>query len=103
MRMNFGEVLVIEDLGNHSAATMISLTLLLVGTADATPDPKRKNFYEVEGGRTVYYIHVSPVTATIFLLATWESLPASAAQLRMANAARSACFLLGLSAESIAK
>ena len=102
MRLNLGEVLIIEDLGKHSAATVISLALHLAGAADVTADPKRKGFYEVDDGRTVYYIHVSPVTATIFLLATWENLPSSQAELRMASAARSACLLLGLSAEATA-
>jgi hypothetical protein len=77
MRMNFGEVLTIEDLGNHSAATVVSLGILLAGTVKVTPDTKRKHFYEFEAGGTVYYIHVSPVTGTIFLLATWENLAAS--------------------------
>lgn len=72
MRMNFGEVLKIEDLGNHSAATVVSLGILLAGTVDVTPDPKRKGFYEIDDGRTVYYICVSPATGTIFLLATRE-------------------------------
>jgi hypothetical protein len=74
MRMNFGEVLRIEDLGKHSAATVIHLGILLAGPVNVAPDPKRKHFYEIQGGQTVYYIHVSPVTGTIFLLATWKSL-----------------------------
>jgi hypothetical protein len=77
MRMNFGDVLKIEDLGKHSAATVIGLGILLVGTVYASPDPKRKNFYEIDRGRTVYYIYLSPSSGTIFLLATWEKLPAS--------------------------
>lgn len=77
MRMNFGEVLTIEDLGNHSAATVIELGILLAGTVNVTPDLKRKHFYEIEDERTVYYIHVSPATGTIFFLATWENLRAS--------------------------
>jgi hypothetical protein len=83
--MNFGDVLKIEDLGNHAAATVMSLGILLAGTVNATPDPKRKSFYEIDAGRTVYYIHVSPVTGTIFLLATWEKLAASSEQTHMAD------------------
>lgn len=89
MRMNLGEVLVIEDLGNHSSATIISLGLLLAGTLDATPDPKRKNFYEVQDGRTVCYIHVSPATATIFLLAAWENVAEFQEGLHLAVSVRS--------------
>jgi hypothetical protein len=71
--MNFGEVLEIKDLGKHPAASVIHLGILLAGTVNARPDPKRKNFYEVQGGCTVYYIHVSPVGGTIFLLASWRN------------------------------
>jgi hypothetical protein len=70
-RVDFGEILVIEDLGNHSAATVISLGILLAGTAHVTPDPKRENFYEVAARSSVHYIHVSPLTGTIYLLASW--------------------------------
>ena len=85
MRMNFGEVLTIEDLGENSAATVIGLGILLAGTLNVTPDPKRKNFYGVEDGSTVYYIHMSPVSGTIFLLATWETLAVPDAVLHMAD------------------
>jgi hypothetical protein len=83
--MNFGEVLTIEDLGNHSAATVIDLGILLAGTVNVTPDWERKNSYEVEDGPTVYYIHLSPVSGTIFFLATWEKLAVPDAELHMAD------------------
>ena len=44
---------------------------LLVGPVKVHPDPKRAGFYELEGDASVYYIHVSPITGTIFFLATW--------------------------------
>jgi len=72
MRINFGRKLEIRDLGNHRAVDVISLGMLLTGIADVTPDPKRRGFYEVEHGRTVYYFSVSPLTGTIFLLAKWR-------------------------------
>ena len=73
MRINFGEVLDIEDLGRHSAGTVIRLGIVLAGTVNVTPDPKRKNFYELKEGTTSYYIYVSPVTATISLIASWKN------------------------------
>jgi hypothetical protein len=88
--MNFGEVLTIEDLGSHSAATVIGLGILLAGPVNATPDMKRKGFYEVEDGSTVYYIHVSPVSGTIFFLATWKKLTAPTALAYIANSVRRA-------------
>jgi len=73
MRMNFGPVLEIEDLGNHHAATVIELGILLARDVDVLADPKRKGVYEVEGGSTVYYIYVSPVGGIISLLACWTN------------------------------
>jgi len=75
MRMKFGEVFEIEDLGNHPAETVIRLGILLAGTVNITPDPKRKDFYEIYGGSIVYYVYVSPLSGTISLLATWRNVP----------------------------
>ena len=72
MKMNFGGNVEIQDLGNHSAASVIALGILLAGTVDATPDPKRKGFYEVRAGATVYYICESPRAGIVFLLAIWR-------------------------------
>lgn len=63
----------IEDLRHHSTETINLLRDLLLGGACVRPDPKRPGFYELENGPTVYYIHVSPVTGKILLLATWPS------------------------------
>jgi hypothetical protein len=73
MQMNFGEAFEIRDLGSHTAVTVTTLALLLAGTVDVRPDPKRKNFYEVVHGSQTYYIHVSPVTGIIYLLAVWQN------------------------------
>jgi hypothetical protein len=70
--MHFGEAFEIRDLRNHSAGTVMTLALLLAGTVSVRPT-KREYFYEVEGGSEVYYIHVSPVTGIIYLLAVWQN------------------------------
>jgi hypothetical protein len=72
----------IEDLRNHSAETINVLRDLLLRGACARPDPKRAGFYELEHASTVYYIHVSPVTGKILLLATWPSAAARPQQTR---------------------
>ena len=87
MRMNFGEVLDIEDLGKHSAGTVIRLGIVLAGAANVTPDPKRKNFYEVNDGSSTYYIYVSPLTATISLIAAWKNGTQQMPQLHFCTAA----------------
>jgi hypothetical protein len=73
MVMNANSELQIEDLRNHPAEMVVTLRSLLAGGAKVTPDPKRPDFYEVEDESVVYYIHVSPVTGKILLLATWPS------------------------------
>lgn len=34
-------------------------------------DPKRENFFEIESNRETYYIHISPVSGNVVLLARW--------------------------------
>jgi hypothetical protein len=89
MRMNFGEVLDIKDLGKHSVLTVLGLGILLADTVTVAPDPKRKNFYEVQGGSTVYYIYVSPISGTICLIAAWKNVAEPTQQLDVAVAAHS--------------
>jgi len=90
MRMNFGQKLEIQDLGNHPAVTVISLGILLAGTVNVTPDPKRKGFYELQGGSTIYYICALPAGGTIFLLATWRVVPPSPVRREVAGQRRPA-------------
>lgn len=73
MVMALERELQIEDLRNHPAQTINMLRDLLLSGAQVTPDPKRAGFYELEHGSTVYYIHVSPTSGKILLLATWPS------------------------------
>jgi len=63
----------IEDLRNHPPEMVATLRKFLAGGARIAPDPKREGFYEVESGALSYYIHVSPVSGKILLLATWPS------------------------------
>ena len=86
--MSFGEVFEIEDLGNHLASTMICLGVLLAGTVNATPDPKRRCVYEIEGGSTVYYVYVSPSSGKISLLASWPKIGRPAQELAASLLAR---------------
>jgi hypothetical protein len=75
MVMQLEDEMKIEDLREHSAESIDRLRRLLAGGAQVRPDPKRPNFYEVEKGGDVFYIHISPVTGNILLLATWTAHP----------------------------
>ena len=61
----------IENLRNYPAETVDKLRQLLASGAQAQPDPRRNDFYEVENGSRVFYIHISPVNGKVWLLATW--------------------------------
>jgi type II secretory pathway predicted ATPase ExeA len=71
MVMKLEEELKIENPRNHSAESVEVLRQLLAGGVRVAPDPKRPDFYEVESRNDVYYIHVSPVSGKILLLAAW--------------------------------
>jgi hypothetical protein len=76
MVVNCGSELQIEDVRHHPVEMVAMLRNLLCEGAKVTADPKRSGFYEVESGDVVYYIHMSPTSGKILLLATW---PAEAA------------------------
>jgi len=71
----------IENLRNHPPEMVERLRELLTAGAPARPDPHRKNFYEVEDGSRVFYIHISPLNGKVLLLAAWggDEKPAEAA------------------------
>src|SRR5579864_4174448 len=56
----------IENPRHHSPERVETLRRLLAGGARVECDPKRPDFYEVESGSDIYYIHISPVTGTSF-------------------------------------
>ena len=49
-------------------------TLMEVGIP-VRHDPHREHFYEMEGASETYYIHVSPVSGNVVLLARWLRQP----------------------------
>ena len=77
--------LVVEDAYAHPAEAVENLRALLAAGADALPDPHRKNFYEVQNGSKVYYVHRSPATGRVLLLGIWSK--RSKSELNTAKAA----------------
>lgn len=77
--------LVVEDAYAHPAEAVENLRALLVAGAVAMPDPRRKNFYEVQNGSKVYYVHRSPATGRVLLLGIWPA--RSRSELSTVNAA----------------
>ena len=64
--------LTVEDVRNHPAEAVENLRALLAAGAVAQPDPHRKDFFEVQNGTKVYYVHVAPTTGKVLLLGIWS-------------------------------
>ena len=62
----------IENLGKYPAESVEKLRQLLATGAPANPDSHRKDFYELQNGKSVYWIHISPVNGHVVLLAIWQ-------------------------------
>ena len=64
----------INDLRCYPPETVEALRSALAAGVIAAADPRRKNFYDLEAGDNIFYIHLSP-TGTVLLLACWRKEP----------------------------
>jgi len=69
----------VENLRNYSDDVVEKLRGLLMKGADADRDPQREGFYDVYNGTRVFFIHISPVSGNVMLLASWLREHAAAA------------------------
>jgi len=72
MKLRLEKEPIIDNLRNHPAEMVEVLRGLLVAGASAIPDPRRRDFYEVENCSKVYYIHLSPTSGKVMFLAVWD-------------------------------
>ncbi len=73
MVLRLNQDVTVENPRQHAAEEVALVrNLLTIGTI-ARPDPRRANFYELEDGNRVFYIHISPVTGHVLLLACWTA------------------------------
>ncbi len=61
----------VENLRNYPVEIIKELEELLLSGGSALPDPKRKDFYDLENLGRTFFIHFSPTTAKVMLIATW--------------------------------
>ena len=61
----------IENPREYDSGAVESLRQLLDMGGPVQSDPHRENFYEVEGDSETYYIHISPISGNVVLLAKW--------------------------------
>lgn len=65
----------IENPREYPAQAVEDLRNLLTTGSTAERDPNREHFYDIEDGQSTYYIHISPITGNIVLLAKWLRQP----------------------------
>jgi|SRR5690349_11892411 len=61
----------VDNQRNFPAEIVDRLRNLLISGATAYADIHRENFFDVVDGPRVYFIHISPITQNVILLATW--------------------------------
>jgi hypothetical protein len=61
----------IENPREYGCGPVEHLRHLLALGSPAQRDPNRENFYEIEGMSESYYIHISPLSGNVVLLARW--------------------------------
>jgi hypothetical protein len=61
----------IENPRKYEPGEVEHLRHLLAAGSPSQRDPHRENFYEVEGNNENYYIHISPISGNVVLLAKW--------------------------------
>ena len=83
---------IVENRWNYSPSIVERLRALLAEGALCEPDLQRKGFYDVKDGDRVFFIHISPVSGKVMLLASWleEALPSPLVQAAAAGLCRAA-------------
>src|SRR5579862_334244 len=61
----------VDNPRNYPEAIVKELEELLLSGVAASPDPKRKGFYDLENERRTFFVQISPTTGRAVLLATW--------------------------------
>jgi hypothetical protein len=65
----------VDNLRNYPAEIIKELKELLLSGGSALPDPKRKDFYDLESHERTFFIQISSITGRVVLLATWRKAP----------------------------
>jgi hypothetical protein len=63
---------VVDNPRNYPAKIVKELEEALLSGGSASPDPKRKGFYDLENHRRIFFIQISSVTGKVALVATWR-------------------------------
>lgn len=69
--LKFNQGVNVENPRDYEASAVEHLQYLLSIGSPAECDPRRENFYELDSGNEIFYIHVSPISGNVVLLAKW--------------------------------
>jgi hypothetical protein len=72
MLLHLPERVQIENPRDYSDLVVEELRHLLRTGAQAAPDPRRNHCFDLEEDIACYYIHISPVSGNVVLLAKWS-------------------------------
>jgi hypothetical protein len=61
----------VENARHYSPETIKELEQILLAGGYASPDPRRKHFYDLLAQDRTFYIFISPATGRVELLAAW--------------------------------
>ncbi len=81
----------IDNIHNYPQSIVDRLSTLLTVGAVADVDPRRKGFYDVADAGRTFFIHISPVSGKVFLLASWQVEPSLPLVARAATAQAFEC------------
>jgi hypothetical protein len=71
MFLRMQEATRIENPRKYEALAVENLRILLANGGEAKDDPRREYFYQLEDNHSTYYIHISPISGNVVLLAKW--------------------------------
>lgn len=71
MELRFKDIPIIDNVRRYPGEIVEGLRALLAHGAPAVPDVHRRGFFDIEGGKRAYYIHVCP-NGNVLLLASWS-------------------------------
>ena len=61
----------VDNARNYPPEIIRELEQLLMVGGSASPDPRREGFYDLENQERIFFIHISPITGRVVLLAVW--------------------------------
>jgi hypothetical protein len=75
MELRITELSSIENPREYAVHEVDDLRHLLLSGGQAECDPRRQHFYNLTSEKNAYYIHISPISGNVILLAKWLRQP----------------------------